>query len=686
MEPRPLLLAALAVCLLSGCSGSALRPDAPARSVAHLRAFLPAGAALYATCRPDALLAARSRVFRKLETAGIPLPEELRRELEGEGAGPLGSLLTARGWAEAGLSPAVPTVLSAGHVDAPGVAALRKALEASKAKGPIGPARPFRMRWVMAVADRAAAEAFARKVGDLEYAFARVSDDVLVIDLADGPQAAPPPLRPASVALPAHVPGLDWKPGGGALLAVRAVVSVLPLLEQELVLSELVQLLEFVREDEWKEAVQQVVQRLCGCDEAWRSLGEPRADLLQLGLDEEADVLALSLGIHLTRKEREKPRVAVADLPWQPIPDDAAVAARVRLDLSSSAGQGTAPPVAPSPECPVHASSGLLLDTAAWLRSAGPFSPLASTPWSFSLDVARGKAAVPHVQAVVEVAQPVDAVRQALGALGLVIPEEGTDRFPIFGPWGPTKLRLDEREGHARLVARNASKPGEPLAPVRPAEGEALLVRMDPAQVRGLLASQRGMEMAADGLELVAKYTDSVRLEGSVGADWETLRLRPVVGTLTLAVPAFQRYQQRARTSEATMHLRKMFDASVSYFEREHASRAGIILDRQFPRSVDLTPGKGFCGPGSQDGKWTPRKSYWRDPTWEALFFAVSDPHYYSYEYVSEGTGTSARFTARAVGDLDCDGVLSTFERVGAVDAALNVMGGGGIYVENELE
>ena len=64
----------------------------------------------------------------------------------------------------------------------------------------------------------------------------------------------------------------------------------------------------------------------------------------------------------------------------------------------------------------------------------------------------------------------------------------------------------------------------------------------------------------------------------------------------------------------------------------------------------------------------------------------MSDPHYYSYEYVSEGTGTSARFTARAVGDLDCDGVLSTFERVGAVDAALNVMGGGGIYVENELE
>ena len=46
-------------------------------------------------------------------------------------------------------------------------------------------------------------------------------------------------------------------------------------------------------------------------------------------------------------------------------------------------------------------------------------------------------------------------------------------------------------------------------------------------------------------------------------------------------------------------------------------------------------------------------------------------------------------FTARAVGDLNCNGVYSTFERVGrgvVEEGRLVVVGGGGIYVENELE
>jgi len=55
----------------------------------------------------------------------------------------------------------------------------------------------------------------------------------------------------------------------------------------------------------------------------------------------------------------------------------------------------------------------------------------------------------------------------------------------------------------------------------------------------------------------------------------------------------------------------------------------------------------------------------WDNPSWQALTFAISDPHYYSYEYTSDGTGTNAQFTARANGNLDGDGTLSTFERAG---------------------
>ena len=160
-----------------------------------------------------------------------------------------------------------------------------------------------------------------------------------------------------------------------------------------------------------------------------------------------------------------------------------------------------------------------------------------------------------------------------------------------------------------------------------------------------------------------------------------------IIGILAaVAIPAFMKYIRRSKTSEATMNIRKLFDSSVSYFEREHATRTGEIHERQFPDTVALSPGNGFCTGDVNAEKWIPKKTYWVDPTWQALNFALADPHYYSYEYVSTGLNTTAKFTARAMGDLNCNGTFSTFERVGGVDGSLNVTGGGGIFTENELE
>ncbi len=76
----------------------------------------------------------------------------------------------------------------------------------------------------------------------------------------------------------------------------------------------------------------------------------------------------------------------------------------------------------------------------------------------------------------------------------------------------------------------------------------------------------------------------------------------------------------------------------------------------------------------------------WAHPTWKALTFEMRDPHYYQYEYVSDGTGAESRFTVRALGDLNCDGVMSTFERIGTIDSEGNVNGGAGIFKKDELE
>ncbi len=51
------------------------------------------------------------------------------------------------------------------------------------------------------------------------------------------------------------------------------------------------------------------------------------------------------------------------------------------------------------------------------------------------------------------------------------------------------------------------------------------------------------------------------------------------------------------------------------------------------------------------------------------------------------GSGEAAlAAAARAIGDLNCDGVLSTFERVGHIDDENNVNGGAGLFKENEFE
>ena len=156
-----------------------------------------------------------------------------------------------------------------------------------------------------------------------------------------------------------------------------------------------------------------------------------------------------------------------------------------------------------------------------------------------------------------------------------------------------------------------------------------------------------------------------------------------IIGVLSaVAIPSFMKYIRRSKTTEASMNLRKLYDSSVTYYEAEHADATGNILTKQFPNTKAWTPPQGQCctetgqkcGPPAHITDWT-------DPTWQALSFSIRDPHYYSYQYDSDGT----QFTARAVGDLDGDGVRSTFERAGRLDNG-GVSGSSGVWMQRELE
>lgn len=150
-----------------------------------------------------------------------------------------------------------------------------------------------------------------------------------------------------------------------------------------------------------------------------------------------------------------------------------------------------------------------------------------------------------------------------------------------------------------------------------------------------------------------------------------------IIGLLAaVAIPAFTQMVRRSQTSEALFNIRRMFDGAVTAYQADQVSRLGVPGDPVFPASVAATPGVDACCaaghrrcPGNADA--------FDQETWTRIQFSISDPHYFWYAFASTGQGVTARFTARANGNLNCDDTYSTYERVGFVDLMGSVTGGG---------
>jgi type IV pilus assembly protein PilA len=154
-----------------------------------------------------------------------------------------------------------------------------------------------------------------------------------------------------------------------------------------------------------------------------------------------------------------------------------------------------------------------------------------------------------------------------------------------------------------------------------------------------------------------------------------------IVGILAAtAVPSFMHYIAKAKSAEARTHLEKIYNGARIYWLEPHGSAGSVTpLPPQFPDSQAATPAISCCA--SSGGRCLPAAAEWTDPTWIVLGFAMDDPHYYQYEFVSN----AAEFTARAIGNLDCDGIFATFSMIGRVDAS-GVFGLAAMHRENELE
>ena len=130
----------------------------------------------------------------------------------------------------------------------------------------------------------------------------------------------------------------------------------------------------------------------------------------------------------------------------------------------------------------------------------------------------------------------------------------------------------------------------------------------------------------------------------------ETAAVASVAGCILAAgAPAFVRNLHASRLAEP-------MDGLNHIATRATFLAAGQPPESAYPESVELTPSQVPQGERVVDPPGT-----WDHNTWRVLGFEWTVPHSYSFRFVSDRKPGYSSFTAFAHGDLDGDGVLSTF-------------------------
>ena len=122
---------------------------------------------------------------------------------------------------------------------------------------------------------------------------------------------------------------------------------------------------------------------------------------------------------------------------------------------------------------------------------------------------------------------------------------------------------------------------------------------------------------------------------------------------LAVAVPAFVRNVHASRLVEPMDGLQRIAG-------RAQALAAGRPNELGYPADAPLTPATVPRGELVVDPPGT-----WDHPTWRELGFSISDPHAFSFAFDESREGEVKSFVAKAHGDLDGDGSLSTFSIAG---------------------
>jgi type IV pilus assembly protein PilA len=156
-----------------------------------------------------------------------------------------------------------------------------------------------------------------------------------------------------------------------------------------------------------------------------------------------------------------------------------------------------------------------------------------------------------------------------------------------------------------------------------------------------------------------------------------------IIGVLAvLAIYGVRKYIANAKTAEARNSIGQIGKDASTHYELE-----GMAPNVLSPGSSTSTT-RALCGSASnsvpsaitgvQGKKYQSLGGDWSGASnpqlgWYCLKFELDVPQYYMYNYTATGTSgaTGDTFTAMANGDLNGDGVASTFTMLGAIDSSM---------------
>ncbi len=193
-------------------------------------------------------------------------------------------------------------------------------------------------------------------------------------------------------------------------------------------------------------------------------------------------------------------------------------------------------------------------------------------------------------------------------------------------------------------------------------------------------ARQMDDEQAKTVSDTFTSILGNARLAGiALRLEDETLALGPagvseggwsggtMIGILAaIAIPQFHKYLALAKAAEARANLRQMRESAMVFLLTDRVDpKTGKLAAPRFPQTTVVTPGVSCCDPAvDRDGdqRCDADPTPWQQVGWQELGFQPDGQHSFRYRFESAGTGDAASFVASAYGDLDCDGIQSTFQ------------------------